>query len=137
MPDSESEHAARTLRRTRKPAATAAPAPDRRRLPRSGPAPDDRFFRFIVSSTRNGVIAFRRDGTLALMNDEAYRIFGLERSPDDLDKSVADVLRDPREIGRLLTTAFDLSYLPNRAELRLNELDRVIGYTLSQVKNDA
>ena len=35
-----------------------------------GLALDDRFFRHIVSSMRNGVIAFRRDGTLALMNDE-------------------------------------------------------------------
>src|SRR5437868_9319878 len=32
--------------------------------------------------------------------------------------------------------AFDLSHLPNRAELRLKDLNRVIGYTLSQVKND-
>jgi PAS domain S-box-containing protein len=38
---------------------------------------DDRFFRHIVNSMRNGVIAFRRNGVLALMNDEAYRIFGL------------------------------------------------------------
>src|SRR5438067_2510365 len=102
-----------------------------------GVAPDDRFFRHIVSSMRNGVIAFRRDGTLALMNDEAYRIFGLERSPDDLDRPVAEVLRDRPEMARVLASAFDLSYLPNRAELRLNDLDRVIGYTLSQVKNDA
>ena len=33
--------------------------------------------------------------------------------------------------------AFELSHLPNRAELRLKDLDRVIGYTLSQVKDDA
>ena len=98
---------------------------------------DDRFFRHIFSSMRNGVIAFRRDGTLAVMNDEAYRIFDLERSSNDLDKPVAEVLRDRPEMARVLASAFDLSYLPNRAELRLNELDRVIGYTLSQVKNDA
>ena len=35
---------------------------------------EDPFFRHIVGSLRNGVIAFHRDGTLALMNDEAYRI---------------------------------------------------------------
>jgi PAS domain S-box-containing protein len=117
---------------------SAAPAsrPERRTAARLVSA-DDRFFRHIVSSMRNGVLAFRRDGTLALMNDEAYRIFGLKRSPDDLGRPVADVLRDRPEIARVLTSAFDLSYLPNRAELRLNELDRVIGYTLSQVKNDA
>src|SRR6476660_689619 len=122
-------------RTTRRPAAAPAGRPERRSAVRLVSA-DDRFFRHIVSSMRNGVLAFRRDGTLALMNDEAYRIFGLERSPDDLDKSVAEVLRDRPEIARVLTTAFDLSYLPNRAELRLNDLNRVIGYTLSQVKND-
>src|SRR5262249_47076601 len=36
----------------------------------------------------------------------------------------------------VLASAFELSHLPNRAELRLKDLDRVIGYTLSQVKDD-
>jgi signal transduction histidine kinase len=95
---------------------------------------DDRFFRHMVNSMRNGVIAFRRDGTLALMNDEAYRIFGLTPASGDLGRPFADVLRERPEVIRVLSAAFELSYLPNRAELRLKELDRVIGYTLSQVK---
>ncbi|HEX4568299.1 MAG TPA: ATP-binding protein, partial [Vicinamibacterales bacterium] len=37
----------------------------------------------------------------------------------------------------VLTAAFELRHLPNRLELRLKELDRVIGYTLSRVKNGA
>ena len=37
----------------------------------------------------------------------------------------------------MLTGAFELSHLPNRAETRLKDLDRVIGYTLSQVKDDS
>ena len=86
---------------------------------------------------RNGVIAFRRDGTLALMNDEAYRIFGLTRSAGDVGRPFADVLRERPEIIRVLSGTFELSHLPNRAELRLKELDRVIGYTLSQVKDDS
>jgi len=86
---------------------------------------------------RNGVIAFRRDGTLALINDEAYRTFALTKSAADLGRPFADVLRDRPEIIRVLSSAFELSHLPNRAELRLKDLDRVIGYTLSQVKNDA
>ena len=85
---------------------------------------------------RNGVIAFRRDGTLALMNDEAYRIFGLTPSAGDVGRPFADVLRECSEIIRVLSGAFELSHLPNRAELRLKDLDRVIGYTLSQVKDD-
>jgi PAS domain S-box-containing protein len=99
-------------------------------------APDDRFFRHIVSSMRNGVIAFRRDGTLALMNDEAYRIFGLTPSAADVGRPFVEVFGGSQEIIRVLAGAFELSHLPNRAELRLKELDRVIGYTLSQVKDD-
>ena len=103
---------------------------------KSVPMPDDRFFRYIVSSMRNGVIAFRRDGTVALMNDEAYRIFGLTRTAADLGRPFADLLRERPEIIRAMAGAFELSHLPNRAELRLKDLDRVIGYTLSQVKDD-
>src|SRR4029453_3575899 len=104
--------------------------------PRVGPASDDRFFRHIASSMRNGVIAFRRDGTLALMNDDAYRIFNLTRSPDDMGRPFSEVLRDIPQAVRVMSAVFELSHLPNRAELRLKELDRVIGYTLSQVKDD-
>ena len=85
---------------------------------------------------RHGVLAFRRDGTVALMNDEAYRIFGLTPSSTDVGMPFADVLRECPEIIRVLAGAFELSHLPNRAELRLKDLDRVIGYTLSQVKDD-
>src|SRR5471032_1615826 len=116
-----------------------APSPARaglRPVAGASQAPDDRFFRHIVSSMRNGVIAFRRDGTLALMNAEAYRIFGLTSSPGDAGQPFADVLRGRPEIIRVLSGAFELSHLPNRAELRLKELDRVIGYTLSQVRDD-
>jgi signal transduction histidine kinase len=97
---------------------------------------DDRFFRHIVSSMRNGVLAIHRDGTLALMNDEAYRIFALTRRSKDVGRSFSEVLRDRPGVVRVLATAFELSHLPNRAELRLKDLNRVIGYTLSQVKDD-
>ena len=86
---------------------------------------------------RNGVIAFRRDGTLALMNDEAYRVFGLTPSAGDIGRPFAEVFHGCPEIIRVLAGSFELSHLPNRAEVRLKELDRVIGYTLSQVKDDS
>src|SRR2546428_4237980 len=124
-------------RARRAPATTSDRRPERRALPRSGPAADDRFFRHIVSSMRNGVIAFRRDGTLALMNDEAYRTFGLTKSASDLGRPFADVLRAVPGAIRVMSAAFELSHLPNRAELRLKDLDRVIGYTLSQVRDDS
>jgi signal transduction histidine kinase len=101
-----------------------------------GSAPDDRFFRHIVSSMRNGVIAIRRDGTVALINDEGYRIFSLTREPGDIGRPLGDVFRERPDVVRVLSSAFELTTLPNRAELRLKDVDRVIGYTLSQVKDD-
>jgi signal transduction histidine kinase len=103
---------------------------------RGGQQPDDRFFRHIVSSMRNGVIAVRRDGSLALMNDEAYRIFSLARADEDAGRPFTEVLRQRPDIIRVLASAFELSHLPNRDELRLDDVDRVIGYTLSQVRDD-
>jgi nitrogen-specific signal transduction histidine kinase len=103
---------------------------------RRSKAPEDRFFRHIVSSMANGVLAVRRDGTLALMNQEAYRIFSLTPDPDDIGKLFADVLGPRADIVRVLKAAFELKHLPNRLELRLKDLDRVIGYTLSQVKDN-
>jgi signal transduction histidine kinase len=131
MPDMPQQHEnVRSGRRTSTTAST-----ERRRAERKLTA-DDRFFRFLVSNMRNGVLAFRRDGTLALMNDEAYRIFALKKTDRDLGHPYADVLRERPAVIRVLSGAFELSHLPNRAELRLKDLDRVIGYTLSQVKDD-
>ncbi|HVH29793.1 MAG TPA: ATP-binding protein [Vicinamibacterales bacterium] len=96
---------------------------------------EDPFFRHIVGSLRNGVIAYHRDGTLALMNDEAYRIFSLTRHPGDLGRPFIDVLAERPAVIRVLASAFEMSHLPNRAELRLKDLNRVIGYTLSQVRD--
>src|SRR5436309_11586232 len=90
---------------------------------------DDRFFRHIVSSMRNGVIAIHRDGRLALMNDEAYRVFSLTRSEGDTNRPFTEVLKARPDIIRALASAFELSHLPNRFELRLKDVDRVIGYT--------
>src|SRR5205823_9437957 len=126
----------RRPRTGRSPVSGTTGATAERRLASRLTSPDDRFFRHIVDSMRNGVIAFRRDGTLALMNEEAYRIFGLTRRASDLGRPFVDVLRERPAIIRVLSSAFELSHLPNRAELRLKDLDRVIGYTLSQVRDD-
>jgi PAS domain S-box-containing protein len=134
MPDMPQRPGFRSTRRTPRP--TPPPVVDRRPAARPAAAADDIFFRHLVSSMRNGVIAFHRDGKLALMNDEAYRMFGITRQDGDVGRSFMEVLHERPPAIRVLASAFELSHLPNRAELRLKDLDRVIGYTLSQVKND-
>jgi signal transduction histidine kinase len=86
---------------------------------------------------RNGVLAMTRDGTLALINDEAYRIFGVTPRRTDLGRPVAEVLHDHPEVVRVLSGVFDLHMLPNRVELRLRPSAKVIGYTLALVHDDA
>ncbi|MSO45457.1 MAG: hypothetical protein EXQ59_01635 [Acidobacteria bacterium] len=124
------------VRARRRPAQPARPTSARTAAPRRGVTPDDRFFRHVVSSMRNGVIAVHRDGALALMNDEAYRIFSVSRQPHDVGRPFAELFRDRPEVLRVLAAAFELTTLPNRAELRLKDIDRVIGYTVSLVKDD-
>jgi two-component system nitrogen regulation sensor histidine kinase GlnL len=93
------------------------------------------FFRDLVWSLRNGVLAVTRDGTVAVMNDVAYQILGLKRRPSDIGKSFTTVLKDQQDVSRIVASAFELSHLPNRAELRLKSSGKVIGYTLSQVRD--
>src|SRR5438552_10388986 len=115
----------------------APSSPVKRAGVRRGGLPDDRFFRHIVSSMRNGVIAIRRDGSLALMNDEAYRIFALTREADDVGRPFAEVLKGRPDVQRVLAGSFEMTTLPNRVEMRLKDIDRVIGYTLSAVQDDS
>ena len=95
----------------------------------------DGFFRDLVWSLRNGVLAVMRDGTVAVMNDAAYQILGLKRKPSDIGRSFTAVLKGQQEVCRIVASAFELSHLPNRAELRLKNTGKVIGYTLSQVRD--
>jgi len=95
----------------------------------------DVFFRHMVGNMRNGVLAIDRAGDLVLLNDEARRLFRLP--PGDVTgQPYADLLRDHPDIVRVLGGAFELTSLPNRAELRLKSTDTVIGYTLSLVRDD-
>ncbi len=135
MPPPRSRSRSRSVRRP--PAARPRAAATPRASAARPTALDDRFFRQIVAGMRNGVLAIFRDGRLALINDEAYRIFGLARQPGDLGRPFAEVLRDQADIVRVLSSVFDLTTLPNRAELRLKGSQRVIGYTLSLVRDEA
>jgi signal transduction histidine kinase len=96
----------------------------------------DAFYRHIVSGMRNGVLAITRDARLALINDEAYRIFGVAPRSDDVGQPITTVLRDHPDVVRVLAGAFDLHHLPNRVEMRLKPSNKVIGYTLAFVRSD-
>jgi len=117
------------------PKARTKPVPKAKRGA-GDPAVPDGFYRDLVWNLRNGIVAIMRDGRIAVMNDNAYGILGLKARPSDIGRPFAEVLKDIPDVCRILAGSFDLSHLPNRAELRLKDLDRVIGYTLSQVKDD-
>lgn len=98
-------------------------------------APDDVYFRHLVANMRNGVLAIRRTGEIVLLNAEARRIFGLDPDADMTGLAYTQVLRQHPDILRVMAGAFDMTTLPNRAELRLKPTDTVVGYTLSLVRN--
>ena len=99
-----------------------------------GLAPDV-FYRDLVWNLRNGVLAVTRDGRVAVMNEVAYRILGLKPRSTDIGQPYSRILQDQPELLRIMAGAFELSHLPNRAELRLKSSGKVIGYTLSQVRD--
>jgi signal transduction histidine kinase len=115
--------------------------PARRTALRDSAAPDldglapDVFYRDLVWNLRNGVLAVTRDGRVAVMNEVAYRILGLKPRSTDIGQPFSRILQDQPELSRIMAGAFELSHLPNRAELRLKSSGKVIGYTLSQVRD--
>jgi two-component system nitrogen regulation sensor histidine kinase GlnL len=115
-------------------ATTLRPTARRPSRPAAGVAADS-FFRDLVWSLRNGVLAVMCDGTVTVMNEVAYQILGLTRRPSDIGMHFSEVLKSQQEVCRIVSNAFELSHLPNRAELRLKNTGKVIGYTLSQVRD--
>ena len=112
------------------------PKPPRPRRPATRSHATDAFFRHIVSGIQNGVLAVATDGRLALINDEAYRIFDVAPRPDDIGRPVADVLQAHPDVTQVLSDVFHMDLLPNRVELRLRPSGRVIGYTVALVQDD-
>ena len=108
------------------------------KLGRGGPPPGvvpDGFYKHMVWNLRNGVVAITRDGRVAVMNDIAYRVLGMKPRASDIGRHFSEVLREAPDVLRIMGGAFELSHLPNRAELRLKNTGKVIGYTLSLVKD--
>jgi signal transduction histidine kinase len=105
------------------------PQPPRR------PGAGDRCVRDLVFSMQNGVVAITRDGRIAMMNQVASRILDREPCASDVGRPFGAVLGASSEVARILASAFALTHLPNRAELRLRSSGKVIGYTLSHVRD--
>jgi len=140
-PDSQSaESGQSTMPTTKTRPRRRTPAKPRPKRPRSrakGPEPvPEGFYRDLVWNLRNGVLAVTRDGRVAVMNGVAYRILGLEPNVSDIGQPYAQVLKDQPDVTRIISGAFELDHLPNRAELRLKSTGKVIGYTLSQVRDN-
>jgi signal transduction histidine kinase len=95
----------------------------------------DGFYKNMVWNLRNGVVAITRDGRIAVMNDIAYRTLGLTPRAADIGRHYSEILKDAPDVLRIIAGAFEISHLPNRAELRLKNTGKVIGYTLSHVKD--
>lgn len=128
--------AAKPTRPPRKKSRPARPSARRPAAPKPGPGVvPDGFYKAMVWNLRNGVVAITRDGRVAVMNDIAYRVLGLEPRASDIGRPFSEVLKDAPDVSRIIAGAFELSHLPNRAEMRLKNTGKVIGYTLSPVKD--
>ena len=55
------------------------------------PVVGDQFFRAMVASMRNGVLAIWRDGRMAFMNEVASRTLGCPFRPSDIGRPFFDV----------------------------------------------
>lgn len=132
MPIRKARSAGRTAPATPR---AASPARAAARKSTVGIAATEDFYHDLVWNLRNGVLAVTRDGRIAVMNEVAYRILGMTPGTTDIGLPFAQVLKDRPDVARIVAGAFELSHLPNRAELRLKSTGKVIGYTLSQVRD--
>jgi sensor histidine kinase regulating citrate/malate metabolism len=71
----------------------------------------DGFYKDMVWNLRNGVVAVTRDGRLAVMNDIAYRVLGLQPKSTDIGRHFSEVLRDVPDVLRIIAGAFEISHL--------------------------
>ena len=93
----------------------------------------DIFYRELVQSMRNGVLAIRRDGTVAVINEVAYRTLGLARDARCVGRHYEECLGPRHPFSEAFALAFDMATLPNRSEVRLGTPGKVLGYTLSRI----
>ena len=128
---------ATSKRQSPPPRPSSGSAQARRRSADESTSVPESFYRDLVWNLRNGVLAVTLDGRIAVMNEVAFHIFGVPTHLNVIGKPYTEVLKDLPDVVRIFSGAFELSHLPNRAELRLKRRNKVIGYTLSQVKDMA
>ena len=97
------------------------------------PPSAESFHRDLVLSMRNGVVAIHRDGSVAVVNECAYRTLGLTPDSRHLGQHYSALLGADHQFAQVFGTAFELAHLPNRCEVRLGETGKVLGYTLSRI----
>jgi signal transduction histidine kinase len=95
----------------------------------------DAFYRSLIDGMRCGVLIIARDGRLVKVNDLGRQILDL---PDVAGPGtpVEEVLSDHPQLAQVLRESFNMSNLPNRAEMDLrsrSEKGKTIGFTLSLV----
>jgi nitrogen-specific signal transduction histidine kinase len=93
----------------------------------------EEFYRNVVHSLRNGVIAIWRDGSIAVVNDAAYRTLSVEPSAGHIGQPFHEALGRDHDFTEVLSLAFTDTALPNRAELRLRSSGKAIGYTMCRI----
>ena len=104
-----------------------------RPTPEAPPETSDAFYRQLVQSMRNGVLAIRRDGIVAVINELAYRTLGLADDHSCVGLHYKDLLGPHHPFSEVFAEAFDMATLPNRSEVRLDTTGQVLGFTLSRI----
>jgi signal transduction histidine kinase len=98
---------------------------------------DYEFLRGLVGGMRCGVLTVNRSGCLMLINEPALQILEIP-APLAAGQPVATALGRHPQLARLLQDSFQMSSLPNRAEIDLEfgaGRRKTVGLTLSMVPN--
>jgi signal transduction histidine kinase len=93
------------------------------------------FLKGLIDGMRCGVLSIDPAGNLVLLNEHARRILDLPETPPP-GTPLWRALPDYPELVQALTASFQMSILPNRAEMELGRSPRgrrSIGFTLSMV----
>jgi signal transduction histidine kinase len=102
---------------------------------------ETRFFTGVIEGMRCGMLAIDTRGGLVMINEPGRQILGIP-SPPRLGTPFEEVLAEHPRLVRMVRQSFDMSALPNRAELELGEGGRAgghgtsIGFTVSLVHDE-